>query len=68
MPYASPEELPDSVYNHLPPRARRIYVGAFNGALSHYGNEVTAYAVAWGAVKRKYRKNARGKWVLKRRR
>jgi cation transport regulator len=62
MPYASNEDLPDSVRRHLPPHAQDIFRGAFNGAWQSYGareparREEIAHRVAWAAVKRHYRK------------
>ena len=36
MPYASNEDLPPSVRNHLPDHAQDIYREAFNSAWQHY--------------------------------
>jgi len=58
MPYASNEDLPASVRDHLPPRAQTIYREVFNHAWQTYaGNprqEEVAHRVAWAAVKRSY--------------
>lgn len=63
MPYASNDELPPSVANHLPPHAQDIFREAFNHACqSHNGDEVTAFRIAWAAVKRQYRKRG-DQWV-----
>lgn len=57
MPYASNDELPRSVSDHLPPRAQDIFRAAFNHAWDEYGgDEERAFRVAWSAVKRQYRK------------
>jgi cation transport regulator len=64
MPYPSREALPDSVRKHLPEHAQDIFVNAFNNALDEYGDEPRAFRVAWGAVKRKYRKQGE-RWVPK---
>ncbi|HVO16897.1 MAG TPA: ChaB family protein [Alphaproteobacteria bacterium] len=69
MPYASNEDLPPSVRNHLPPHAQDIYRAAFNSAWQQYarGNrpvEEIAHRVAWAAVKKMYRK-AGDMWVLR---
>ena len=70
MPYASVEDLPPSVYNHLPVHAREIYRSAFNHAWVEYGDrgpsqrEQLAHRVAWAAVKRKYEK-ADDHWILR---
>ncbi|MGA3004802.1 MAG: ChaB family protein [Acetobacteraceae bacterium] len=63
MPYRSNEDLPPSVYDHLPPHARDIYREAFNHAWARYGgDEATPHRIAWAAVKRSYRK-AGNIWV-----
>ena len=64
MPYANRAELPDSVKDNLPPHAQDIYKEAFNSAWDQYDHEESrAHRVAWGAVEKKYHKNASGKWV-----
>ena len=63
MPYATNEELPASVRQHLPHHAQDIYREAFNHAWERYaGDEATAHRVAWAAVKRAYVKSPAG-WV-----
>ncbi len=63
MPYASNDELPPAVSNHLPPHAQDIFREAFNHAWQqHGGDEATAFRIAWSAVKRSYRKLGRV-WV-----
>jgi cation transport regulator len=68
MPYASVEDLPESIQKHLPMHAQEIYRGAFNSAWSNYADqspihrEQTAHRVAWAAVKRRYRKEG-DDWV-----
>jgi cation transport regulator len=57
MPYASTDDLPDSVRLHLPPHAREIFVAAFNNAWDEYGgDEQRCFRIAWAAVKRHYHK------------
>lgn len=61
MPYASVDDLPKSVRDHLPPHAAEIYRSAFNHAWETYADrgaecEEIAHRVAWAAVKRRYRK------------
>jgi cation transport regulator len=57
MPYASNEDLPPSVREHLPPHAQDIFRHAFNHAYdAHGGHEATAFRIAWAAVKRGYEK------------
>jgi cation transport regulator len=60
MPYASNEDLPPGVRNHLPPHAQDIFREAFNHAWEeHAGDprgEEAAFRIAWAAVKRRYHK------------
>jgi cation transport regulator len=58
MPYATNEELPSSVRQHLPPHAQDIYREAFNHAFERYHgpDEARAHRIAWAAVKRSYEK------------
>ncbi|MFO0703966.1 MAG: ChaB family protein [Patescibacteria group bacterium] len=76
MPYSKITELPESVKNVLPTHAQDIYMNAFNSAWYEYDKpserqegrdrEETAHAVAWSAVKSKYKKDeSTGKWVEK---
>lgn len=66
MPYASNEDLPPSVRDHLPAHAQDIYRAAFNHAFAaHAGEhdrEERAHRIAWAAVKRSYRKDG-DRWV-----
>jgi len=66
MPYATNEDLPPSVRNHLPPEAQDLYREAFNHAWQTYAassrHEEIAHRVAWAAVKRRYVKR-NGQWV-----
>lgn len=62
MPYASIEDLPSNIRAHLPVHAQEIYKEAFNNALEQYGDEPTAFKVAWAAVKRQYKKGPDGMW------
>jgi len=67
MPYVSIEDLPDPVRNSLPSHAQEIFKEAFNSAYYEYedeADEVRAFKIAWGAVKRTYEKKG-GKWVRK---
>ena len=58
MPYAKISELPSAVKSALPAHGQHIYAAAFNAfAKDNPGkDESHAHAVAWAAVKRKYRK------------
>lgn len=72
MPYQANSDLPESVQEHLPGHAQDIYREAFNSAWQEYRDpddrhdhrtrEETAHAVAWNAVKHKYRKGDGGSW------
>jgi cation transport regulator len=68
MPYASNDDLPLSIQEHLPYHAQNIFRAAFNHAWLSYGDtdpmrrEEIAHRVAWAAVKRRYQK-ADGEWI-----
>jgi cation transport regulator len=72
MPYASNQDLPQSVRAHLPDHAQDIFRGAFNAAWRTYSRtdpshiEEIARRVAWAAVKRRYCKFGDA-WVLRER-
>lgn len=63
MPYSSKRELPTAA-KALPSHAQDIFRKAFNAAYDQYNDEEKAFAVAWAAVKAKYKKEG-GKWVAK---
>ena len=68
MPYASNADLPPSVRRVLPEHAQDIYRAAFNNAWASRGgrgDEAAVHRIAWGAVKRGYRK-AGDAWVPRR--
>lgn len=64
MPYEMNSDLPQSVRHVLPEHAQDIYRAAFNNAWEQHGgpDEAAAHRIAWGAVKRSYRK-MNGIWV-----
>ena len=64
MPYKSDRDLPESVRHVLPAAARTIFRKAFNNAFERYKDEITAFRVAWSAVKKKYEKVG-DRWVRK---
>jgi cation transport regulator len=68
MPYARNEDLPPAVRNHLPEHAQDIFRAAFNSAFDEHAGEPDveerAFRIAWGAVKKHYRK-AGDHWVAK---
>lgn len=63
-PYKTNDDLPDSVKNALPEHAQTIFRNAFNSALKSGKSEETAFKIAWGAVKKSYKKVG-DKWVKK---
>lgn len=75
MPYKTRAELPGSVKDNLPDKAQDIYKEAFNNAWKQFADpsklkyggdqESASHRVAWSAVKKKYFKNEKGKWVTK---
>jgi len=68
VPYASNDELPPSVRDHLPTHAQDIFRAAFDAAFAaHAGDprqEEAAFRIAWAAVKKQYRKMG-ADWVAK---
>jgi cation transport regulator len=68
MPYATNEDLPASVRDHLPAHAQDIFRETFNSAWKqHRGEgagerEERSFRIAWAAVKRRYRK-AGDRWI-----
>lgn len=75
MPYKSVRSLPKRVRKALPKGGEAIYLRAYNNTWKQYkypstrrkgfSREETAHAVAWTAVKTKYKKNKEGRWVQK---
>ncbi|MHB2169987.1 ChaB family protein [Alsobacter sp. R-9] len=69
MPWRHIGELPPAVRDHLPLHAQEIFLAAFNSAWTERIDdpdvEATAFRIAWGAVKRFYRKDGQA-WVPKR--
>ena len=73
MPYNDISDLPPPIKSHLPVKAQKIYMEAFNNAYKQYkdpkkrrddsSQEVIAHKVAWNAVKKSYYKNEKCKWV-----
>lgn len=64
MPYPSNSDLPQGV-KVLPAEAQTIWRKTFNSSLATYNDdEDRARKVAWTSVKRKYKKNDNGEWVL----
>ena len=66
MPYVINADLSHKISQNMPEHAQTIFRKAFNNALEEYGgDEQIAFRVAWSAVKKKYEKNEKGLWVLK---
>ena len=65
MPYARNTELPASVRSALPAEAQTQFRGAFNAAADEGYSEERAFQIAWGAVKRNWKRGASGQWVQK---
>ncbi|MBX6376332.1 MAG: ChaB family protein [Acetobacteraceae bacterium] len=67
MPYPSNADLPEPLRRVLPEHAQDIYRAAFNKAWQDRrgeGDEAVLHRIAWGAVKRLYRKWG-DRWVPK---
>ena len=63
MPYATNNDLPDSVKNALPADGQSIFRNAFNSSLEKDKDEEKANKIAWGAVKNAgFQKGEDGKW------
>ena len=67
MPYTTNDDLPAPIRRVLPEHAQDIFRAAFNHAWAAHGgsfapDEATVHRIAWGAVKRRYRKLG-GRWV-----
>jgi cation transport regulator len=56
MPYKDVSELPSSVKDVLPEHAQSIFMAAFNSAFKSGKDEETCFKIAWGAVKKSYKK------------
>ncbi len=65
MPYQQIADLLSFSQKHLPTHAAEIFRAAFNHATEEYGEEETAFRVAWAAVKRDYEKGEDGNWHKK---
>lgn len=63
MPYSI--ENPPSKIKDMPKHAQEIFISAFNAALAQYKDEGKANAVAYAAVKTKYKQDDKGNWVSK---
>jgi cation transport regulator len=64
MPYASNQNLPDTVKRNLPEGAQSIYRNAFNSAFEKNNDDEKSAQIAWGAVKNAgWEKNDKGEWI-----
>ena len=64
MPYRSNADLPPAIRDHLPEHAQAIFRAAFKAHAADPRREEAAHRIAWGAVKRSYRKLG-SVWVSK---
>ncbi len=64
MPFPTLASLPDAV-KKLPQHGQEIYQSAFNSAFEQTDDEARSHAIAWAAVKMKFRQNEEGNWVAK---
>lgn len=62
-PYKSIDDLDIKIKNNMTKSLQRIFMNTFNKALEHYGNETTAFRVAWSAIRKLSQKNSKGIWV-----
>lgn len=59
------DNIPERI-KKLPKHAQEIWIVAFNSAWEQYkGDETKCNAVAWAAVKQKYKQDEKGEWHLK---
>ncbi len=75
MPFTTSTDLPLNIRKILPEHAQHIYKEAFNSAYEEYKKssdrrggetrEEVAHKVAWGAVKKVYKKGPDQKWHQK---
>ena len=63
MPYENISDLPKEMEN-MPMGARKIFLAAFNSAFNQYKDEKKAFATAWAAVEKKFKKEGE-MWVAK---
>jgi cation transport regulator len=64
MPYATNQDLPDSIKNSLPDSAQSIYRNAFNSAYEKEPSDEKASKIGWGAVKNAgWEKTSGGNWM-----
>ena len=65
MPFARNSELPKGVRDALPGEAQSVFRRVVNDALDRGLSEERAFASAWAAVKRGWKKSSDGRWVKK---
>jgi len=64
MPYTKIAELPEGIKG-LPTEAQRQFLRVVNSAMARGATEKSAFKQAWGAVKERFKQNAKGEWVKK---
>ena len=62
MPYNSIKDLPENT-NNLPPKAKKIWLAAFNSDYSKNKNEESAIKIAWSAVGNAGYKKENDQWI-----
>jgi cation transport regulator len=63
-PYDNVSQLPNAVKNHLPTAAQHIFMRVVNEALKEGKSDADAFKLAWGVVKKSFKKVG-DKWVKK---
>jgi len=66
-PYKKVEDLPKQVRNSLSPKLQKVFLRVVNQALDRYGDDTTAFKIAWDVIKRISKRDKNGKWVMKKR-
>lgn len=65
MPFATNEDLPNSVKNVLPSAAQTVFRTVANNEIAEGTTEESAFKQAWTAVKNGWKKTMSGEWVEK---
>ncbi len=65
MPYPKNSDLPTSVRDALPSDAQSVFREVVNDALGRGLSEERAFASAWAAVKRGWKRTSDGRWIKK---
>lgn len=65
MPYETIEDLPAELKDSMPEGARRIFVAAYQSAMSDGLNEEEARQVGFNSLRNMYVQNENGQWEQK---